>query len=324
MPNEISIKSHDYQNTIVSVFRNFRESNDFSDVTLVGDDGCQIQAHKIILTSCSLFFQDVLKNSNPSMSFIYIRGVKEYLINSILDYIYKGKASICEDNIEEFLAFGMDLKIDGLENIEYTVLEPNEVLEKMEIYNVDETHISTESDEKEFGEFVIADVEAEDRLEQHKPKIVSEELSDAKKEGYKSEEDARISTTKYAYTLTLDINKFHCNKGKCRKLFSSEKYFESHKIKAHPNIRKFVCQECGLGYFTRKGLKVHHTRRQCSINIQCDICNHKFFSNHKLEKHKESRHREVYNCSKCDRKLPSFDKYSNHRKNCLRKTINRI
>ena len=122
----MSIKWSDYQNTVISAFKQLRKNSDLSDVTLVGDDGCQVQAHKIVLSSCSIFFQNMLKNSEKSQSFVYMRGVKEIILNSLVDYIYHGETCIPEENLEEFLAFGIDMKLQGIENIDIDPREPQD------------------------------------------------------------------------------------------------------------------------------------------------------------------------------------------------------
>ena len=53
---------------------------DFLDVTLACDDGQQIKAHKVVLSSCSSFFKNILlKNPHPS-PLIYLKGVKYTLV----------------------------------------------------------------------------------------------------------------------------------------------------------------------------------------------------------------------------------------------------
>ena len=95
---------------------------------------------------------------------------------------------LSEDKLKEYLS-----EDDG----DYEPTEEDLEKAEQEDLDIDSDNVSsdessdveTESDEEEIEEFVIEDVEAEDGVEEYKPKILLEELSDAKLEGYKSEED---------------------------------------------------------------------------------------------------------------------------------------
>ena len=59
---KFSLKWNDFHSNVSKSFQGLRNKTDFSDVTLVGDDFKQIAAHKIILSSCSVYFNNILKN----------------------------------------------------------------------------------------------------------------------------------------------------------------------------------------------------------------------------------------------------------------------
>ena len=54
---KFSLKWNDYQSNASKSFQSLRHKEDFCDVTLVGDDYKQVQAHKVILSACSPFFR---------------------------------------------------------------------------------------------------------------------------------------------------------------------------------------------------------------------------------------------------------------------------
>ena len=49
------------------MMKNLMESSSFSDVTLVCEDGTKIKTHKLVLTSSSSLFKEVLKD-DPAIS----------------------------------------------------------------------------------------------------------------------------------------------------------------------------------------------------------------------------------------------------------------
>ena len=51
MTEKLCLKWNDFQENVSSAFVSLREDNEFSDVTLVGEDGQQVEAHKVILAA---------------------------------------------------------------------------------------------------------------------------------------------------------------------------------------------------------------------------------------------------------------------------------
>ena len=73
---KLCLQWNDYQQNIKGAFSLFREDNDFNNVTLVCEDGQQVEAHKVILAASSPFFQKLLGRNKHPHPLIYMRGVK--------------------------------------------------------------------------------------------------------------------------------------------------------------------------------------------------------------------------------------------------------
>ena len=56
-----SLKWNDFTVNVASTFRDLHSRHDFVDVTLACADGSQLEAHKVILSSVSSYFRDILK-----------------------------------------------------------------------------------------------------------------------------------------------------------------------------------------------------------------------------------------------------------------------
>ena len=110
---KFSLKWNDFQQNIVSSFRELRKDSEFSDVTLVCEEDRQIKAHKIILT-CSPFFSAVLNRNTHSHPMIYMRGLKAKDLVAIVDFIYHGEADIYQEDLDGFLAIAEELQLKGL------------------------------------------------------------------------------------------------------------------------------------------------------------------------------------------------------------------
>ena len=106
----------EYASNRTSCLSDLLKRNVFVDVTLVFDDD-QISAHKVILSSASSFFLQVLeKNASHPHPMLYMKGVDKKLFNFLLDFIYLGEVSIPEEEFDNFIAMSRDLKIKGLLN----------------------------------------------------------------------------------------------------------------------------------------------------------------------------------------------------------------
>ena len=58
-----SLKWNDFTVNVASTFRDLHCRHDFVDVTLACADGSTLEAHKVILSSVSSYFRDILKVS---------------------------------------------------------------------------------------------------------------------------------------------------------------------------------------------------------------------------------------------------------------------
>ena len=99
---------------ITTTFVSLRDDNDFTDVTLACEDGQQVESHKVILASSSLFFQNLLKRYKHSHPFIYMRGTKSLDLWAIVDFLYYGEANIYQENLDTFLNLAEELGLKGL------------------------------------------------------------------------------------------------------------------------------------------------------------------------------------------------------------------
>ena len=73
-----------------------------------------MMAHKVVLSSCSKYFKNLLKTNNHSHPLICLTGIKSSDLENILDYIYKGEVQIFQENIDKFLEIAQRLMLDGL------------------------------------------------------------------------------------------------------------------------------------------------------------------------------------------------------------------
>ena len=125
------LKWNDFQKNIGISFGELRDDKDFSDVTLACEDA-DLEAHKVVLSSCSPFFRRLFKRGKHKHPIIYMRGLKADQLKAVVDFIYFGEVNIVQEKLEPFLELAKDLELKGLvgtdaeqtEEPKTTLLEP--------------------------------------------------------------------------------------------------------------------------------------------------------------------------------------------------------
>ena len=116
MTGNSEIRFHSFESNIKRYIKKLRnEQNNYIDVTIATDDGAKIQAHKIILSAGSLFFQNVFRDMvHVQHPYIYLKGMDKEIFGNIIEFLYTGETSIKEKDVNRFLENARDLKINGI------------------------------------------------------------------------------------------------------------------------------------------------------------------------------------------------------------------
>ena len=75
----------EYSTNRTSCLKDMYKQRKFVDVTLVLDDH-QIEAHKVVISSASSFFQRVLETNQHPHPMLYLKGIQKDLFSSMLDF----------------------------------------------------------------------------------------------------------------------------------------------------------------------------------------------------------------------------------------------
>ena len=132
---------------ISSTFKDLASEGHFADVTLVSDDQVQTTAHKLVLSACSPVMKNILLNNPHSKPLIYLKGVKDQELQSILHFMYFGETTIHQDSIADFMDVAHNLEIKELcdrFNIEEKAVNDNQEMDEVDssILNTVETNHS--------------------------------------------------------------------------------------------------------------------------------------------------------------------------------------
>ena len=114
MSEKLCLQWNDFQENITFAFRNLKEDKYFTDVTLVCEDGQQLEAHKVILGASSPFFQKLFEKNTHPHPLIYMRGLKSKDLSAIVGFLYCGEVNVYQENLDSFLAIAEELQLKGL------------------------------------------------------------------------------------------------------------------------------------------------------------------------------------------------------------------
>ena len=116
----LTIRSNFASKAFLEKLNSWREKNLFIDVVLCAD-GVELSAHKVILSSCSPYFEAMFcgnfsEQHSKSDGKISIGGVTGRALKSIMDYIYSGILKVTIENAPELLQIADLLLLEQVNN----------------------------------------------------------------------------------------------------------------------------------------------------------------------------------------------------------------
>jgi len=250
--------------------KTLRQDQRLFDVTLISDDGQQIQAHKIILSSGSSFFRNIFMKTNHHNMLVYLKGISSNNLEPVIDFIYNGEASIAQEQLKVFIETGKELQVKGLEgeltrivdDTSENVINNEECKQSYE--NDEDENLSTGSDEKGEGDLTrIVDGTSENPIE-------SEEC----KQGYIDYEHEKLSS---GSDEKDDDNVETMNENNIQLRIDNEISLQiNERIEKKEGVWK--CKVCGKTELRNSHIRRHAERHIKEINnihselFSCDIC----------------------------------------------------
>ena len=105
---------NEFTNNTVETFQDLLQDSNFTDVTLVCEDGKQLDTHKVVLASSSSFFRKLLINNPHPKPLICLQGISFPNLETIMKFMYIGQAQLPQKDLTDFLAACKILKIKGI------------------------------------------------------------------------------------------------------------------------------------------------------------------------------------------------------------------
>ena len=240
MENFFSLKWKNFQPNVTKSFQRLRHEKDYSDVTLIGDDFQPLWAHKVVLSSSSEYFKNVLYSTiNHSNPVLCMEGYSKGDLTNVLDYIYIGELQIPQEDLDTFLTVAERLKLDGLAGKETKIDEKDNILSTVSLAELLSDPYPLEMKQKQPKPY------SKKGLENKMVVIKSGELSDQE------------LNEKLDELSTLDTSGMYiCN-------FCSKRTTKSHireHVEIHVDGLQFPCNLCEKSYRSRNALRNHNNR----------------------------------------------------------------
>ena len=279
---KLCLKRNDFPDNIKSAFGELRHDKDFTDVTLVCDDGEQFEAHKIILTSSSPFFGELLKKNKHPHPLICMRRVKSCDLKAILDFLYFGEANVFQDDLHSFLAIAEDLRLLGLTGFTepegfVSVASPDAKVKiktkdsdpKVKILTKQERTISPES----FKPF-------------HGVQDFDIKLSNSICTNLESDEEVNVfSSRSVAPSVNSEVQELD------NQINFLMDISDNMVTAGRQTLRAKICKACGKeGHPTdiKRHIEANHIK---GLTHACDVCGKNSRSRHGLRQHKRTEHK---------------------------------
>jgi len=127
MDGEYCLRWNNHRTNFVGVFKELLQCKFLVDVTLAAD-GHFIQAHRLVLSACSVYFKDLFElNSMVDHPIIILKDFNIEDVQTVVDFIYQGEVNIPQSRLPNVLKTAESLQIKGLADSPYTcsLEEPN-------------------------------------------------------------------------------------------------------------------------------------------------------------------------------------------------------
>ena len=242
------LEQSDFLSNYVGFFQQLRGDKDLFDVTLACEDET-MEAHKVVLSACSIFFRNVFKKAKQKHPFIYLKGVLHKDLVALLDYIYTGQAQVLSEDVDRFFQVGKDMRVkglideeqEGIDNIKKKVNTDSKTEElpddSYDTTDVDES-INSLSNDSSLVETCLEIKKEEVKIDVKNPDQLRTELSE-KMEKIKDEEGMPMWKCK-----------------ECGKMMKNRNKLELH-VEIHLQGYSRICSHCGKTQKNRGCLKAH-------------------------------------------------------------------
>ena len=287
-----------HKSNLSDFLSSLRITKQFADVTLVCDNKQEISAHKVVLGACSPMLATILSHhSNEENATIYLDGVDLSDMQTLMDFIYLGQASVATERQNNMKCLATNLKMEKL--FEYIFESDGGVKAEKAL---------------------IRKVSNKETIKKHKtgidntkyldglPRKIEKNLDPLSTEIYDTE--SILAWNEYILTshsltnhileeeTTMEGRPWSCQT--CDSKFKAKAHLQIHIQTKHKGIF-FQCNQCESQFATKASMKAHIKGKHLGLKFKCHICSKEFTQNGALKTHIEGIHYGMsYPCKYCE------------------------
>ncbi|XP_061383596.1 protein tramtrack, beta isoform isoform X15 [Danaus plexippus] len=94
-------------------FHGLLSRGDLVDVTLAAE-GRLLQAHKLVLSVCSPYFQEMFKMNPTQHPIVFLKDVSHSALRDLLQFMYQGEVNVKQEELASFISTAEQLQVKGL------------------------------------------------------------------------------------------------------------------------------------------------------------------------------------------------------------------
>merc|ERR1712129_103422 len=312
---DYQINWRNFQPWACESIRNLFEDQNFTDVTLISDDLQELRAHKVILSSCSPFFEKVLKSNSNPQPLLYLKGINFDTLSLILRFVYEGEVNVPHDVVNTFMMTANEIKIKGLnfEAVETNSQTGHKRDGKMD--PLEESMLETELVDEEFRS---------EEKEMEKPGLDEPKMDIAPPLQYKLKviedfEDPilpqNLPADNEISSKDEDGSRFRCQEQFCDKTFKNSRLVENHTKRVHLGEKTVQCPECPKKFFSAGEVESHRTYLHFTTkNFNCTMCSKTFVKMADANLHMKGVHLKIreHECKFCGKKFTQSSNMHTH------------
>ena len=248
---KVNLAWNTHHQHLKKLLQNMLEATVFADITLVSNDLMKFKTHKAVLSACSQVFKSIIDDIPKDSSTIYLRGIQGQDLESILQFMYLGEATLSHERMNEFIEVAKSLEIIEIFKNVYTSTEETHALD-------DDDDFIQESQEK---------------------KVIEEQGTE------KQQQDVKNKAENYAIP-SFDGN-FPCNQ--CDRVLSTSSNRLKHIKSVHEGLRH-KCNLCSKDFTQSCHLKKHFQSAHIGTKYFCDQCEKHYPLQNTLYRHQKTKH----------------------------------
>jgi len=304
------------------------QETDYTDVTLITEDMQVFKSHRIVLSSSSDFFKEILgKMKSFQGQTLYLKEIQGDILGLLLNFIYLGAVTVSQESIRHFLSTAVDLKIKGIDFEEKSLLLKDIINEdasnNLEMSTLEEIELEIKQTEDQIKNESIPPQDIEEKTDGDGEKnsgILSEkdekirirkcfpknEAREVKKKKVLPKKKKLLNPSKVKVESDSE-KEFICIYDTCNDTFKTSKEAKKHIMKTHRKPikeKKFECETCNKKFQTKHEAQLHwqfkHGNKEKKFS--CEICDKKFYQSGDLKMHNKGVHLKIkdYHCTFCD------------------------